>query len=62
MNTDQKIKAIKKELDGNILTKQRRRYLESELEFLEKQKSNLNSFQIFCDENPSAPECRIYDL
>lgn len=26
-----------------------------------KQKSNLSPFQVYCDENPSAPECRIYD-
>jgi hypothetical protein len=62
MNTDQKIKDIEKELDTNVITKQRRRYLESELDFLKKEKSNLNCLEIFCNENPSAPECRIYDL
>ena len=47
---------------------QRRRYLEDELDHLEKYQSNHpdtdhdpSGFEMFCDENPDAAECKIYE-
>jgi hypothetical protein len=58
-----------KELDNCTLSKQRRRHLESELESLEKYKSNHpgqekdpTPLELYCDENPNALECRIYNV
>jgi hypothetical protein len=48
---------------------QRRRFLENELESLLKYKENNptkiknpSPLELFCDENPDAPECRIYEV
>jgi len=58
---------IKKELDFEC-SKQRRRHLENELErLLEFIQHNPNAeftptpLELFCDENPGALECRIYE-
>jgi hypothetical protein len=58
---------IEKELDSEC-SKQRRRHLENELErllaFIERHPDieyTPNSFQLFCDENPDALECRVYE-
>jgi hypothetical protein len=68
-NIDQHINKNKNELlDGNT-NSQRRRYLESELESLIKYKENHPNqtsdptpLELYCDENPDAPECRIYEV
>jgi len=58
---------IEKELDSEC-SKQRRRHLENELErLLEYIQHNPDveftptSLELFCDENPEALECRIYE-
>lgn len=56
------------ELNNSNTSGQRRRHLESELDALEKYQINHpdedrdpNVLELFCDSNPSAPECRIYE-
>ena len=56
------------ELDNPNTNSQRRRHLESELDSLEKYQANHpdedhdpNPLELFCDENPDASECRIYE-
>jgi len=58
----------KKELDSGSVSSQRRRHLESELESLQKYHSNHpdqehdpTPLELYCDENPNALECRIYE-
>lgn len=56
------------QLDNSELSSQRRRHLESELDSLEKYQYNHpdddhdpTPLELFCDENPDASECRIYE-
>jgi hypothetical protein len=56
------------ELDSSDVNSQRRRHLETELECLERysynhpnQQTNPTSLELYCDSNPEAPECRIYE-
>ena len=56
------------ELDNPQLSSQRRRHLEGELDSLEKYQANHHnedrdptSLELFCDQNPDASECRIYE-
>lgn len=56
------------ELDNSNTSGQRRRHLEDELNALENYQSNHpdedydpTSLELYCDINPSAPECRIYE-
>lgn len=56
------------ELDNSQLSSQRRRHLENELDSLEKYQANHpdedhdpTPLELFCDENPDASECRIYE-
>lgn len=56
------------ELDNSLISSQRRRHIQDELNLLEKYQSNHpeddydpTPLELFCDENPEAPECRIYD-
>lgn len=56
------------ELDNPQLSSQRRRHLEGELDSLERYQVNHpdddhdpTPLELFCDENPSASECRIYE-
>ena len=55
------------ELDNPNTSSQRRRHLESELDSLEKYQANHpdddhdpTPLELYCDENPSALECKIY--
>lgn len=64
----QHIEDDKNELDNGSLSSQRRRHIQSELEDLEKYQQNHpretkdpTSLELFCDMNPDAPECRIYN-
>jgi hypothetical protein len=57
------------ELDSATTSRQRKRHLEFELEQLEKYQHNNpektedpTSLELFCDENPDAPECLIYEV
>jgi hypothetical protein len=56
------------ELDNPNLSPQRRRHIESELDDLEKYQANHpdedhdpTPLEIYCDVNPDADECRIYE-
>jgi hypothetical protein len=58
---------IEKELDSEC-SKQRRRHLENELErllaYIERHPDATyapNSLELYCDENPNALECRVYE-
>jgi hypothetical protein len=58
----------KNELDDSNTNSQRRRHLEDELDSLEKYQKNHpessqdpSSLELFCDNNPEAAECRIYE-
>ena len=56
------------QLDNSNTSSQRRRHLEDELYALEQYELNHpdedhdpNTLELFCDTNPEAPECRIYE-
>ena len=58
----------REELDNPNINSQRRRHIEGELESLEKYQTNHpeedrdpTPLELFCDENPAAAECRIYE-
>jgi hypothetical protein len=64
----QHINVDKDELDSSNISAQRRRHLEDELEALNHyQKNHPNNdhdptgLELFCDSNPEAPECRMYE-
>jgi hypothetical protein len=64
----QHINDDRNELDNPNTSGQRRRHLEDELDHLKKYQSNHpdtdhdpTSFEMYCDENPDALECRVYD-
>ena len=68
MELQELINDICEELGTTSLNKQRKRYLKSHLEdLLEYQKHHPDaigipsSLELFCDLNPHALECRIYD-
>lgn len=57
------------ELDSGYINAQRKRHLEHELEMLEKYQNNHpnndydpSPLELFCDLNPGAEECRVYDI
>jgi hypothetical protein len=57
------------ELDSPTTSSQRRRHLKDELESLEKYQSNHpgdnhdpTPLELFCDSNPYALECKIYEV
>ena len=65
---EQHIEADKEELSNPQLSPQRRRHIEGELEELEAYKENHpedhhdpTSLELYCDANPSSPECLVYD-
>jgi len=65
----QHINDDKDELDNPGISSQRRRHLESELYSLERYQANHpdedhdpSHLELFCEENPEADECRIYEL
>jgi len=69
MNLQETIKSIQNELDNNSINKQRQRYLESHLiELIEYSVRNPDvtklpgPLTIYCDLNPNAKECKIFDL
>lgn len=64
----QHIEDDRNEIDNPNTSGQRRRHLESELESLENYQNNHpgdthdpNSLELYCDENPDALECRVYE-
>ena len=63
------IEKNKDELSDPLISPQRRRHIESELTSLEKYQLNHpnddhdpTNLELFCNENPESPECRVYDL
>lgn len=65
----QHIESVNNELYNPNISSQRRRHLEAELNSLEKYKENHpgddrdpSPLELFCDENPSSLECKIYNL
>jgi len=62
----QHINDDKDELEKSNISPQRRRYIEDELDHLEKYQANHpdedhdpSVFEMYCDENPESDECRI---
>lgn len=67
-NIEQHIEADREELSNPQLSPQRRRHIEDELEQLEAYRENHPNethdptpLELFCDANPDAAECRIYE-
>lgn len=65
---EQHIEADKQELADPQISAQRRRHIEGELEELEayaerhpEDHHDPSSLELYCDANPSAPECLVYD-
>jgi hypothetical protein len=65
---EQHIEADREELADPQLSPQRRRHIEGELEELEayaerhpEDHHDPSSLELYCDNNPSAPECLVYD-
>jgi hypothetical protein len=68
-NINDHIKKDKDELTDPMISSQRRRHIENELYSLEKYHANHpeddrdpSPLELFCDENPDALECKVYDL
>lgn len=64
----QHIDSDKNELENPNLNPQRRRHVQQELESLERYRkrhpdaiNDPTPLELYCDENPSALECRIYN-
>ena len=65
---EQHIEADKEELANPQLSPQRRRHIEGELEELEayaerhpEEHHDPTPLELYCDANPSALECKVYD-
>ena len=68
-NIKDHIQKDRDELVDPMISSQRRRHVEEELESLEKYQSNHpedehdpTALELYCDENPNALECKVYDL
>lgn len=67
-NIEKHIEADRKELSDPQLSPQRRRHIEDELEQLEAYRENHpedthdpTPLELYCDANPSALECKVFD-
>ena len=67
-NIQQHIEDDYKELDNSMISSQRRRHLQDEVKSLENYRKNHpeddhdpSPLELYCDENPDAAECRIYE-
>lgn len=67
-NIEKHIEADKEELENPQLSPQRRRHLEDELDQLEAYHENHpedhndpTPLELYCDANPNALECRVYE-
>lgn len=67
-NIQQHIEHDKKILDDPMVSAQSRRHVEGELESLQKyherhpeDNHDPSPLELYCDENPNALECRIYE-
>lgn len=68
-NIDKHIEQDREILDNPTTSPQQRRHVEGELESLESYKANHpnddhdpTALELFCNENPDAAECRVYDI
>lgn len=68
-NIEQHIQNDKKILDDPMVSPQTRRHVEGELESLERYKESHpdddhdpTPFELYCNDNPDALECKIYEL
>ena len=68
-NINDHIQRDKDELIDPMISSQRRRHVEEELESLEKYHANHpgddhdpTALELFCDENPDSSECKVFDL
>jgi ribosome-associated translation inhibitor RaiA len=66
---EQHIENAKKILDDPMVSSQTRRHIEDELESLEKYKKdhpednhNPTHLELYCNDNPDALECKIYEV
>ncbi len=69
MSLNNRIETDRKIVEDPLASSQSRRHAEEELEQLEKYKKNHptedrvpSPLELFCDENPEALECKIFDL
>lgn len=67
-NIETHIQKDRRILEDPLVSSQSRRHIEEELEQLERYAANHpgddhdpSSLELFCEDNPSADECRIYD-
>jgi len=67
-NIEKHIETDREELSNPQLSPQRRRHIEDELEQLEayaerhpEDHHDPTPLELYCDVNPDAPECRIYE-
>lgn len=68
-NIDEHIVVNKTIIEDPLVSSQSRRHLQQELDSLEKYKENHpedkhdpSSLELFCDSNPDAIECKIFDV
>jgi hypothetical protein len=69
MNIHEHIQNNEKELGDSMISPQRKRHLSSELEQLNHYRESHpeddrdpNALELYCDSNPDAPECRIFNV
>ena len=69
MKLNQYVSQVKLEIDDPSINGQRRRHLQDELVLLDSYQRNHpekeelpNALELFCNMNPEANECRIYEL
>jgi hypothetical protein len=68
-NIQDSIKKDKKILDDPLVSAQSRRHVEEELEKLQRyherhpeEERTPSPLELYCDDNPEAKECKIFDL
>ena len=68
-NINDHIQKDKDELIDPMISAQRRRHVEEELESLEKYHANHpeddhdpSALELYCNENPDSSECKVFDL
>jgi hypothetical protein len=69
MNIHEHIKNNEDELNDSMISPQRKRHLSSELDLLNHYRESHpeddrdpNALELYCDSNPDAPECRIFNV
>lgn len=69
MNITEHIKNNEEELNNSLASPQRKRHLQSELEdliFYQKnhpdEDKDPSALELYCDQNPHEPECKIFNL